>query len=37
MSEIRFTIDGKACLAERGLTIVEAAKANGVYIPVLCN
>ncbi len=37
MSEIRFTIDGKACLAERGQTIVEAAKANGVYIPVLCN
>ena len=37
MSEIRFTIDGKECLAERGLTIVEAAKANGVYIPALCN
>ena len=37
MSEIRFTIDGQECLAERGQTIVDAAKANGVYIPVLCN
>jgi [NiFe] hydrogenase diaphorase moiety small subunit len=37
MSEIRFTIDGKACLAKPGQTIVEAAKANGVYIPVLCH
>ncbi len=37
MTEIRFTIDGKKCLAERGQTIVEAAKANGVYIPVLCD
>ena len=37
MTEIRFTIDGKECQAERGQTIVEAAKANGVYIPVLCH
>jgi [NiFe] hydrogenase diaphorase moiety small subunit len=37
MSEIRFTIDGRECLAKPGQTIVEAAKANGVYIPVLCN
>ena len=37
MTEIRFTIDGKACTAKPGQTIVEAAKANGVYIPVLCN
>jgi [NiFe] hydrogenase diaphorase moiety small subunit len=37
MSEIRFTIDGRACVAQPGLTIVEAAKANGVYIPVLCH
>ncbi len=36
MTEIRFTIDGKECLAKPGQTIVEAAKANGVYIPVLC-
>jgi [NiFe] hydrogenase diaphorase moiety small subunit len=37
MTEIRFTIDGKPCTAKPGQTIVEAAKANGVYIPVLCN
>ncbi len=37
MTEIRFTIDGRACTAEPGQTIVEAAKANGVYIPVLCH
>jgi [NiFe] hydrogenase diaphorase moiety small subunit len=37
MTEIRFTIDGRECLAEPGQTIVEAAKANGVYIPVLCH
>jgi [NiFe] hydrogenase diaphorase moiety small subunit len=37
MSEIRFTIDGRACLAKPGQTIVEAAKAGGVWIPVLCH
>jgi [NiFe] hydrogenase diaphorase moiety small subunit len=37
MSEIHFTIDGKACLAKPGQTIVDAAKANGVWIPVLCH
>ena len=37
MTEIRFTIDGKDCVAERGQTIVDAAKANGVYVPVLCH
>jgi len=37
MTEIHFTIDGKECLARPGQSIVEAAKANGVYIPVLCN
>jgi [NiFe] hydrogenase diaphorase moiety small subunit len=37
MTEIRFTIDGKPCAAQPGQTIVEAAKANGVWIPVLCN
>jgi [NiFe] hydrogenase diaphorase moiety small subunit len=37
MTEIRFTIDGKACVAKPGQTIVEAAKANGVYIPILCH
>jgi [NiFe] hydrogenase diaphorase moiety small subunit len=34
--KIKFTIDGQECLAEPGQTIYEAAKANGVYIPVLC-
>ncbi len=34
---IRFKIDGKEIIAEKGQTIVEAAKANGVYIPTLCN
>jgi [NiFe] hydrogenase diaphorase moiety small subunit len=37
MTDIRFIIDGKECLAKAGQTIVEAAKANGVYIPVLCH
>jgi len=37
MTEIHFTIDGKECLARHGQTIVEAAKDNGVYIPVLCH
>jgi [NiFe] hydrogenase diaphorase moiety small subunit len=33
---IRFEIDGKEYTAKAGLTIVEAARANGIYIPVLC-
>jgi [NiFe] hydrogenase diaphorase moiety small subunit len=37
MSEITITIDGKTCKVQPGLTIAEAAKANGVYIPTLCN
>ena len=37
MSEITITIDGKACTARPGLTIAEAAKANGIYIPTLCH
>jgi len=37
MSDIKFIIDGKECTAESGQTIVEAAKANGIYIPVLCH
>jgi [NiFe] hydrogenase diaphorase moiety small subunit len=36
MNKIKFTIDGKECFAEPGQTIMEAAKANGVYIPALC-
>jgi [NiFe] hydrogenase diaphorase moiety small subunit len=37
MNEITFSIDGKACSARPGQTIVEAARANGVYIPTLCH
>lgn len=36
MSDIHFTVDGKPCVAHPGQTIVEAANANGVWIPVLC-
>lgn len=34
---IQFTIDGKLCLAEQGTYLVDAARANGIYIPTLCN
>ncbi len=37
MSEIKIQINGKECVARAGQTIVEAAKANGIYIPTLCN
>jgi NADH dehydrogenase/NADH:ubiquinone oxidoreductase subunit G len=37
MTKIRLTIDGRECLAERGQTIWEAAKENGIYIPTLCH
>jgi len=38
MSEkIKFTIDGKECIAKKGQYILEAALENGVYIPFLCN
>ena len=36
MGTITFEIDGKECRARAGQTIVEAARDNGVYIPVLC-
>lgn len=36
MTEIKFTIDGKECRGKPGQTIVEAARENGIYIPVLC-
>ncbi len=35
--KIKFFIDGKECLAEPGQTIYEAARVNGVYIPILCH
>jgi [NiFe] hydrogenase diaphorase moiety small subunit len=37
MSDIKITIDGKEIKAKSGQTIVEAAKENGIYIPVLCH
>lgn len=36
MSNMKFKIDGKECVAKSGQSIVDAAKANGIYIPVLC-
>jgi len=35
--KLKFSIDGREGLADQGMTIYEAAKANGVYIPVLCH
>jgi [NiFe] hydrogenase diaphorase moiety small subunit len=38
MSEkIEFTIDGVTCKCEKGQFIVDAASANNIYIPTLCN
>ena len=38
MSEsIKISIDGVQCIAKRGQYIIEAAKANNIYIPTLCN
>ncbi|HEY3450210.1 MAG TPA: FAD-dependent oxidoreductase [Myxococcales bacterium] len=36
-TEIRLTIDGKACNAKTGQTILDAAKALGIEIPTLCH
>jgi [NiFe] hydrogenase diaphorase moiety small subunit len=36
-NKVTFTIDGKECKAAGGISIVEAAKENGIYIPTLCN
>jgi [NiFe] hydrogenase diaphorase moiety small subunit len=36
-NSVSFTIDGRECSAEAGQYLVEAAKANGVFIPTLCN
>lgn len=38
MSEkLKFKIDGKDCVADKGQNLVDAAKANGIYIPTLCH
>lgn len=34
---VSFSIDGKESMAEEGQYLVDAAEANGVYIPTLCN
>ncbi|HDQ25890.1 MAG TPA: 2Fe-2S iron-sulfur cluster binding domain-containing protein [bacterium] len=34
---VKFTIDGKECMAAEGTQLVEAAKQNDIYIPTLCN
>jgi [NiFe] hydrogenase diaphorase moiety small subunit len=34
---IKFKIDSKECMAEKGTFIVDAARENGIYIPTLCN
>ncbi|MBR2696692.1 MAG: FAD-dependent oxidoreductase [Parasporobacterium sp.] len=37
MSEIKIIIDGIECKAQSGETILEIARANGIYIPTLCH
>ena len=36
MSKVNITIEGIPCQAEQGMTILEAARANGYEIPSLC-
>jgi [NiFe] hydrogenase diaphorase moiety small subunit len=36
MSQVKFTIDGKAVAGQAGQTILKAAQAAGIYIPHLC-
>jgi NADH dehydrogenase/NADH:ubiquinone oxidoreductase subunit G len=36
MSEILLQIDGKEVTAKEGMTVLEAAKSAGIYIPTLC-
>jgi [NiFe] hydrogenase diaphorase moiety small subunit len=35
--KIKFTIDGKECIADEGLDLWKAAMINGVFIPYLCH
>lgn len=35
--KLYFEIDGKACYAEEGQSVIDAAKENGVFIPSLCH
>jgi predicted molibdopterin-dependent oxidoreductase YjgC len=36
VDEIRLTINGQEVTAKRGMTVLEAARAAGIYIPTLC-
>lgn len=36
MSEIRMQIDGKGIKAKKGMTVLEAAREAGIFIPTLC-
>ncbi|MCP4604034.1 MAG: FAD-dependent oxidoreductase [Proteobacteria bacterium] len=37
MEKIKFTLDGKTVEVEAGTTILAAAKAQGIFIPTLCD
>lgn len=37
MADVEITLNGKKYSAQSGMTILEAARANGVYIPTLCH
>ncbi len=37
MSKIKFTVDGKTVICEKGTTILEAALQSGIEIPNLCH
>jgi NADH dehydrogenase/NADH:ubiquinone oxidoreductase subunit G len=37
MSEIRLQIDGKEVKAREGMTVLEAARSAGIFIPTLCH
>ena len=37
MAEVKLTINGKQITAEKGQTILQAAKNNDIYIPTLCH
>lgn len=36
MDEIRLKINGQEVKAKKGMTVLEAARASGIYIPTLC-
>ena len=37
MADFTVTINGKSCAASDGMTILEAARENGIHIPTLCH